>query len=61
MSYVRRNLADGESVLYEGQVYWVVFLRPAALALLAIFVLVAGQVLGVGDQWIVVMLAPWAP
>ena len=61
MSYVRRNLADGESVFYEGQVHWVVFLRPAALALLAIIVLVAGQVLRVGDQWIVVMLAPWAP
>lgn len=61
MSYVRRNLADGERVLYEGQVHWIAFVRPLAGLVLAAVVLVAGELFRVGDQWIVVLLAPWAP
>ncbi|MGE0254382.1 MAG: PH domain-containing protein [Alphaproteobacteria bacterium] len=61
MSYVHGNLAAGERVLYEGRMHWIAFARPVAGLVLAFVLFVAGHVFRVGDDWVVVMLAPWAP
>jgi len=39
MGYIQKNLIDGESVIYEARLHWVLFLRPAIVSL--IFVLIA--------------------
>jgi uncharacterized membrane protein YdbT with pleckstrin-like domain len=41
MGYIDKNLIDGENVIYEARLHWVLFLRPALLSLIFIAVAVA--------------------
>jgi uncharacterized membrane protein YdbT with pleckstrin-like domain len=41
MGYIDKNLIDGETVVYEARLHWVLFLRPAILSLIFIAVAVA--------------------
>jgi uncharacterized membrane protein YdbT with pleckstrin-like domain len=41
MGYIQKNLIDGESVIYEARLHWVLFLRPAIVSLVFIGVAAA--------------------
>jgi len=42
MSYIEQNLMNGESVLYQGRLHWVVFLWPAIIFIIAIMFYATG-------------------
>ena len=41
MGYIDKNLIDGESVIYEARLHWVLFLRPALLSFIFLAVAAA--------------------
>ena len=41
MGYIDKNLIEGESVIYEARLHWVLFVRPALLSLIFVAVAVA--------------------
>lgn len=42
MSYIEKNLMDGENILYRAKLHWVVFLWPAIWFIVAILFFISG-------------------
>ncbi|MGD0022133.1 MAG: PH domain-containing protein [Smithellaceae bacterium] len=43
MSYIEQNLMNGESIVYESKLHWVIFLRPAMCFIVAIIFFSSGS------------------
>jgi len=57
MSYIEKNLMNGESIVYRGKLHWVVFLWSIILFVIAIlFFVVGGDTAGVGHLFGIIAL-----
>ena len=57
MGYIDKNLIDGENVVYEARLHWVLFIRPALLSLIfltiatALFYFASDSINSDGELW----------